>query len=130
MPSHSSESKVAEFQLHLPGPTLEVQEDTLYRIVPTHAGPMTNSTRYATLSGSLTRTGTPVLANTPTLPPFPHPDISAPRSAATSDKPGLTRSAPRPTATALENNMPLVSSNVKHFRPIKNLSFKTFHPGE
>lgn len=33
-------------------------------------------------------------------------------------------------ATALENNMPLVSSNVKHFRPIKNLSFKTFHPGE
>lgn len=33
-------------------------------------------------------------------------------------------------ATAMENNMRLVSSNVKHFRPIKNLNFKAFNPSE
>lgn len=31
-------------------------------------------------------------------------------------------------ATAVENNMPLVSSNAKHFRPIKELRFKIFTP--
>lgn len=33
-------------------------------------------------------------------------------------------------ATAMENNMRLVSSNVNHFRPIKNLNFKAFNPSE
>ena len=31
-------------------------------------------------------------------------------------------------ATAVENNMPLVSSNTKHFKPIKDLRLKTFKP--
>jgi len=31
-------------------------------------------------------------------------------------------------ATAAENNLTLVSSNVKHFRPIKELSLKVFTP--
>lgn len=31
-------------------------------------------------------------------------------------------------ATAAENNMTLVSSNVRHFRPIKELKLKTFLP--
>ncbi len=31
-------------------------------------------------------------------------------------------------ATAVENNMPLVSGNVKHFRPIKELKLKIFKP--
>ncbi len=31
-------------------------------------------------------------------------------------------------ATAVENNMPLVSSNTKHFKPIKDLILKTFKP--
>lgn len=32
-------------------------------------------------------------------------------------------------ATAVENNLPLVSGNRKHFRPIKDLKLKTFNPG-
>ncbi len=31
-------------------------------------------------------------------------------------------------ATATENNMALCSSNAKHFRPIKDLKFRVFHP--
>jgi len=31
-------------------------------------------------------------------------------------------------ATAAENNMVLCSSNVKHFKPIKDLKLKVFHP--
>jgi predicted nucleic acid-binding protein len=31
-------------------------------------------------------------------------------------------------STAVDNNMTLVSSNAKHFRPIKELKFKTFKP--
>jgi predicted nucleic acid-binding protein len=31
-------------------------------------------------------------------------------------------------ATAVENNMPLISSNTKHFKPIKDLRLKTFKP--
>ena len=31
-------------------------------------------------------------------------------------------------ATAVENNLPLVSSNVKHFKKIKELQFKSFKP--
>jgi len=31
-------------------------------------------------------------------------------------------------ATAVENNMALVSSNAKHFKPIKDLKFKIFKP--
>ncbi len=31
-------------------------------------------------------------------------------------------------ATAAENNMVLCSSNAKHFKPIKNLKLKMFHP--
>ena len=31
-------------------------------------------------------------------------------------------------ATAIENNMPLVSSNAKHFRAIKDIKLKTFKP--
>ncbi len=31
-------------------------------------------------------------------------------------------------ATAAENGMTLVSSNAKHFKPIKELKFKVFHP--
>lgn len=31
-------------------------------------------------------------------------------------------------ATAVENNMPLVSSNAKHFKAIKDLKLKTFKP--
>jgi len=31
-------------------------------------------------------------------------------------------------ATAVENNLPLVSSNVKHFRMIKDLQLKSFKP--
>ena len=31
-------------------------------------------------------------------------------------------------ATAIENNMPLVSSNMKHFKAVKDLQFKTFNP--
>jgi predicted nucleic acid-binding protein len=31
-------------------------------------------------------------------------------------------------ATAVENNLPLTSSNLKHFRAIKDLSFKSFKP--
>jgi predicted nucleic acid-binding protein len=31
-------------------------------------------------------------------------------------------------ATAVDNNMTLVSSNAKHFRPIKGLKFKAFKP--
>ena len=31
-------------------------------------------------------------------------------------------------ATAVENNMPLVSSNAKHFRVIKDIKLKTFKP--
>ena len=31
-------------------------------------------------------------------------------------------------ATAVENNLPLVSSNVKHFRMIKELKMKSFKP--
>jgi predicted nucleic acid-binding protein len=31
-------------------------------------------------------------------------------------------------ATAAENHMTLVSSNAKHFKPIKELKFKTFKP--
>ena len=31
-------------------------------------------------------------------------------------------------ATAVENNMTLVSGNAKHFRPIKELKLKTFKP--
>ena len=31
-------------------------------------------------------------------------------------------------ATAIENNMPLVSSNAKHFRVIKDIKLKTFKP--
>jgi len=31
-------------------------------------------------------------------------------------------------ATAVENNMPLVSSNAKHFRDIKDIKLKTFKP--
>ena len=31
-------------------------------------------------------------------------------------------------ATAVENNLPLVSSNVKHFKMIKELNLKTFKP--
>jgi predicted nucleic acid-binding protein len=31
-------------------------------------------------------------------------------------------------ATAVENNMALVSSNARHFRPIKELKFKAFKP--
>lgn len=31
-------------------------------------------------------------------------------------------------ATAIENNMPLVSSNAKHFRHIKDLRLKVFKP--
>ncbi|RZB30181.1 MAG: hypothetical protein SRB1_02461 [Desulfobacteraceae bacterium Eth-SRB1] len=31
-------------------------------------------------------------------------------------------------ATAVENNMPLVSSNAKHFRAIKDIKLKTFKP--
>ena len=31
-------------------------------------------------------------------------------------------------ATAVENNMPLVSGNSKHFRPIKELNFSPFKP--
>ncbi len=31
-------------------------------------------------------------------------------------------------ATAVENNLPLTSSNLKHFRAIKDLSFKGFKP--
>jgi len=32
-------------------------------------------------------------------------------------------------ATAVENNLPLVSGNRKYFRPIKDLKLKTFNPG-
>jgi len=31
-------------------------------------------------------------------------------------------------ATATENNLPLVSSNIKHFKAIKDLHIKTFKP--
>lgn len=31
-------------------------------------------------------------------------------------------------ATAIENNLPLISGNVKHFKPIKDLSLKPFMP--
>ena len=31
-------------------------------------------------------------------------------------------------ATAVENNLPLASSNLKHFKAIKELSFKSFKP--
>jgi len=31
-------------------------------------------------------------------------------------------------ATAIENNMTLISSNVKHFKVIKELQFKAFKP--
>ncbi len=31
-------------------------------------------------------------------------------------------------ATAIENNMSLVSSNMKHFKAVKELQFKTFNP--
>ena len=31
-------------------------------------------------------------------------------------------------ATAIENNMSLVSSNMKHFKAVKDLQFKTFNP--
>ena len=31
-------------------------------------------------------------------------------------------------ATAIENNLSLVSGNAKHFKPIKDLSFKAFKP--
>jgi len=31
-------------------------------------------------------------------------------------------------ATAAENNMVLCSSNSKHFKPIRNLRLKVFHP--
>ena len=31
-------------------------------------------------------------------------------------------------ATAVENNMPLISSNTKHFKIIKDLKFKSFQP--
>ncbi|MDP1559758.1 MAG: hypothetical protein Q8K59_09065 [Nitrosomonas sp.] len=31
-------------------------------------------------------------------------------------------------ATAVENNMPLSSSNVKHFKAVKELELKTFKP--
>jgi len=31
-------------------------------------------------------------------------------------------------ATAIENNMPLVSSNMKHFKAVKDLQFKLFKP--
>ena len=31
-------------------------------------------------------------------------------------------------ATAIENNMPLVSSNMKYFKAVKDLQFKTFNP--
>jgi len=31
-------------------------------------------------------------------------------------------------ATAIENNMPLISANAKHFKPIKDLQFKVFKP--
>ena len=31
-------------------------------------------------------------------------------------------------ATAVDNNMTLVSSNAKHFKPIKELKFKIFKP--
>ncbi len=31
-------------------------------------------------------------------------------------------------ATAVENNLPLVSSNVKHFKAVKELQFKAFRP--
>ena len=31
-------------------------------------------------------------------------------------------------ATAIENNMSLVSSNMKHFKVVKDLQFKTFNP--
>ncbi len=31
-------------------------------------------------------------------------------------------------ATAIENNMLLVSSNMKHFKAVKDLQFKTFNP--
>ena len=31
-------------------------------------------------------------------------------------------------ATAMENNLPLVSSNIKHFKAINELQFKTFKP--
>jgi predicted nucleic acid-binding protein len=31
-------------------------------------------------------------------------------------------------ATSTENNMPLVSSNAKHFKPIKDLDLKVFRP--
>jgi predicted nucleic acid-binding protein len=31
-------------------------------------------------------------------------------------------------ATAVENNMPLTSSNIKHFKPIKDLKLKPFTP--
>lgn len=33
-------------------------------------------------------------------------------------------------ATAVENNLPLTTSNVKHFRKIKDLQLKVFHPSE
>ena len=33
-------------------------------------------------------------------------------------------------ATAVENNMILVSSNIKHFKPIKDLKFKPFLPSK
>lgn len=31
-------------------------------------------------------------------------------------------------ATAVENNMTLISSNAKHFKPIKELKLKVFRP--
>jgi predicted nucleic acid-binding protein len=31
-------------------------------------------------------------------------------------------------ATAIENNMTLVSSNARHFKPIKELKLKVFNP--
>lgn len=30
-------------------------------------------------------------------------------------------------ATAVENNLPLISGNKKHYKPLKDLQFRTFH---
>ncbi len=41
---------------------------------------------------------------------------------------GLRSGAAIIAATAVENNLTLTSSNLKHFRAIKDLSFKSFKP--
>jgi predicted nucleic acid-binding protein len=41
---------------------------------------------------------------------------------------GISASDAIIAATAIENNQALVSSNAKHYRPIKDLEFKRFQP--